>query len=171
MLCVCFHIYFLWCIVCTTANPGQCWILRPVNTHTRTEITQAVPGWPWQMYIKLHKRNCGAGSNRPPDNETVGSGFLSCLSMCVGPAMWPPTCTLLQQPWVKGMWVGIFSGSPSHPLWPWHWYLQLSATWYKHWSALGHSSPLCSTMGYTWQIKEKPGVWHNAQQDGMEQEV
>lgn len=70
MLCVCFHFYFLWCIVCTSANPGQCWILRPVNTHTRTEITQAVPGWPWQMYIKLHKRNCGAGSNRPPDNET-----------------------------------------------------------------------------------------------------
>lgn len=101
--------------------------------------------------------------------DIVGSGFLSCLSMCVGPAMWPPTCTLLQQPWVKGMWVGIFSGSPSHPLWPWHWYLQLSATWYKHWicswpqlPTLLHYGLHMANQGKAWSLAQCTAGWDGA---------
>lgn len=129
------------------------------------EVTQAVPGWPWQMYIKLHRRNCGTDwlkhATRWLGHSWVTLPLLlpvSCSSLRCWASRWPLTGTPCSSPqWVKRMLVGICSGSLSCPL-----YSGICSslqTGPGTRSALDHSSSPHSTVGWTWQTEKEPGAW------------
>lgn len=105
-------------------------------------------------------------------HQTMGHSWVRLpVSVCWASSVtFPLVCTHLQQPWVKRMWVGIFSGSPSHSLWSWYWSLQFSATWSKHWICFWSQFPTLlhcglgmANQGRAWSLADRytPG-WDGA---------
>lgn len=135
---------------------------------------------------EVTQEECGAGSHTPPDRrDTVGRGFLSCLSIALHrDVCWDSRVTSLagilcsSPQWAKRMWVGICSGSFSHPP---DFDIGTCSSLQPAPSTgpvLVHPSLPCSTLVWTRQTEKGPGAWryepdvsYAQMQDGREQEA